>query len=127
VQWLVDNFPDVPLLLIAFSRDDPSGGGSIYPAVWSAQLAARAHGVGSTMTALFREPTMAEAVMQRVGVPDGEGWRLSAAATFGYPLGRWGVAERQPPHTVTYRNYWDRPPGFTLERPLWSTASSEQL
>ena len=39
-QWLADNFETVPLYLFAFSRFDPSGG-SIYPAVWSAMLAAR--------------------------------------------------------------------------------------
>src|SRR5271167_3411353 len=40
-QWLADHYEEVPLFLFAFSRSDP-GGGSIYPAVWSAQLAARA-------------------------------------------------------------------------------------
>ena len=40
-QWLADNFETVPLYLFAFSRFDPSGG-SIYPAVWSSMLAARA-------------------------------------------------------------------------------------
>jgi nitroreductase len=44
-QWLADHFADVPLFLFAFSHD--SSGGSIFPAVWSAQLAARAQGVGS--------------------------------------------------------------------------------
>ncbi len=44
-QWLADHYEDVPLYLFAFVQHDPSGG-SIYPAVWSAQLAARAEGVG---------------------------------------------------------------------------------
>src|ERR1700679_1755911 len=39
-QWLADNFAQVPLFLFPFAQHDPSGG-SIYPAVWSAMLAAR--------------------------------------------------------------------------------------
>lgn len=39
-QWLADHFEEVPLFLFPFSQHDPTGG-SIYPAVWSAMLAAR--------------------------------------------------------------------------------------
>ena len=39
-QHLADHFGSVPLLLFAFVQGDTSGG-SIFPAVWSAQLAAR--------------------------------------------------------------------------------------
>ena len=52
-QWLADHFEDVPLYLFPFSQHDPTGG-SIYPAVWSAMLAARAEGVGSCLTALLQ-------------------------------------------------------------------------
>ena len=52
-QWLADHFEDVPLYLFPFSQYDPTGG-SIYPAVWSAMLAARAEGVGSCLTALLQ-------------------------------------------------------------------------
>ena len=45
-QWLADHFEDVPLYLFPFSQYDPTGG-SIYPAVWNAMLAARAEGIGS--------------------------------------------------------------------------------
>ena len=47
-QYLADHFAEVPLLLFAFVRNDTSGG-SIYPAVWNAMLAARAEGVGSAL------------------------------------------------------------------------------
>ena len=40
-QHLADHFEDVPLFLFAFIQHDSSGG-SIYPAVWSTMLAARA-------------------------------------------------------------------------------------
>ena len=39
-NWLADHFEIYPLLLLAFAQHDPSGG-SIYPAVWNAMLAAR--------------------------------------------------------------------------------------
>src|SRR5690606_31165160 len=51
-QWLADNFETVPMWLMAFHRNDPSGA-SIYPAVWSAMLAARAHGVGTCLTTIL--------------------------------------------------------------------------
>ena len=46
-QHLADHFEQVPLFMIGFSRGDPTGG-SIFPAVWSAQLAARASQAGSS-------------------------------------------------------------------------------
>ena len=42
-QWLADHFEEVPLWILAFDRSDPTGG-SIFPAVWSMMLAARARG-----------------------------------------------------------------------------------
>ena len=49
---LADHFADVPLLLFAFAQFDPTGG-SIFPAVWSAELAARGEGVGSALTSVL--------------------------------------------------------------------------
>lgn len=51
-QYLADHFEVVPLYLMAFVQGDTSGG-SIYPAVWSAQLAARAEGIGSALTSVM--------------------------------------------------------------------------
>jgi len=118
VQHLADHFEDVPLLLFAFSRNDRDGG-SIFPAVWSAVLAARAQGVGSALTNvldIFR-PDTTRAVL---GVPPDRGWKLNATVAMGYPKGRWGIAPRQPAHTVTFRNTWGGDPGFAADEPLWS-------
>src|SRR5262245_46610898 len=52
-KYLAGHFEEVPLLLFAFAQSDPSGG-SIYPAIWSAMLAARAEGVGTTLTTVLR-------------------------------------------------------------------------
>jgi nitroreductase len=115
-QWLADHFEEVPLYLFAFTRGDPTGG-SIFPAVWSAQLAARAEGVGSALTVVLGIFHPAE-VTEILGVPDA-GWNQACLVSFGYPTGRWAVAERRPVHEVAARNSWDGDLGFTVDRPLW--------
>jgi nitroreductase len=117
-QWLADHFEDVPLYLFAFCQHDPTGG-SIYPAVWSAMLAARAEGVGSCLTVLLAAFHLDE-TLEALGVPRDEGWILSACVSFGYPTGRWGVAPRRPANEVTYANRWGTDPGFATPSPLWS-------
>ena len=115
-QHLGDRFEDYPLLLFAFDQADPTGS-SIFPAVWNAMLAARAEGVGSALTSvlLFRW----QEVVEILGVPVDEGWRMSCCVTLGYPTGRWGVAPRRPAHEVSYRNGWDQPLGLEIPNPLW--------
>jgi len=116
-QWLADHFDVVPLYLFAFVQADPTGG-SIFPAVWSAQLAARAEGVGSALTVMmgFFHP---DEVFEILGVPADEQWVMACCVSFGYPTGTWGVAPRRPVHEVSYRNRWGAPVGFTVDRPLW--------
>jgi nitroreductase len=118
VQYLADHFEQVPLLLFVFSRNDRDGG-STFPAVWSAMLAARAQGVGSALTNvldIFRPDT----TRSILGVPPDRGWQLKATVAMGYPKGRWGVAPRQPAHEVAYRNSWGERAGFITDQPLWS-------
>lgn len=116
-QHLADHFESVPLYLAAFAIGDSSGG-SIFPAVWSAQLAARAEGVGSALTSVLggfhREETL-----RILGVPADEGWSMACLVSFGYPTGRWGVAARRPVPEVTYRNRWGEPSGLEISEPLW--------
>jgi nitroreductase len=116
-QWLADNFETVPLYLFPFSQYDPTGG-SIYPAVWNAMLAARAEGVGSCLTALLQFFHPAE-TFEILEVPTDEGWILSGTVSFGYPTGTWGVAPRRPVHEVAYRNAWGTDVGFEVPAPLW--------
>ncbi len=58
-------------------------------------------------------------VFEILGVPADEGWQLGACVTFGYPMGRWGVAERGPVEAVTYRNSWGHPLDFAVNGPLY--------
>ena len=121
-QHLADHFEEVPLLLMAFSRGDPSGG-SIFPAVWSAQLAARAEGVGSALTSVLGVFHGPEA-LEILGVPAGHGWGMACCVSFGYPAGRWGVAARRPAHEVAYRNAWGADLGLEIPAPLYVTGGT---
>lgn len=116
-QWLADNFARVPMWLFVFSRNDPTGA-SVYPAVWNAMLAARAHGVGTCLTTILGTFEQ-EAVVGLLEVPAEKGWQLSAAVSCGYPLGRWDVARRAPVERVSFANRWGEPLPFEVNGPLW--------
>jgi nitroreductase len=115
--WLAEHFEVVPLWLLFFTRNDPTGS-SIYPAVWNAMLAARGEGVGTCLTTILGAFKSAE-TFELLGVPDDKGWQLAAAVSCGYPTGRWGVAKRRPVEDVTYSDRWGSPLGFEVNGPLW--------
>jgi nitroreductase len=113
---LYEHFTEVPLFLIGFARTRE--GSSIYPALWSAMLAARAEGIGSTMTGMIQSYFAAEA-MDILSVPKDAGWYLHGVIPMGYPLGKWGVGTRKPVEEVAARNSWQGDLGFTVPEPLW--------
>jgi nitroreductase len=115
-QHLADHFEEVPLFLFGFVQRDPTGG-SIFPAIWSAMLAARAEGIGSSLTSVLM--LHAGEVLDALGVPKDENWINACCVSFGYPTGNWGVAPRRPVHEVSYRNRWGTPVGFEVPMPLW--------
>lgn len=115
---LAHHFGEAPLVLIGFGHTVDGSG--IYPALWSAMLAARAEGVGSTLTGMLQS-FFADEVCELLGVPKDAGWRMHGAIPMGYPRGRWGVAARgKPVHEVAARNSWDGDLGFTVPEPLWA-------
>lgn len=114
---LARHFAEVPLLLIGFARTREGSG--IYPALWSAMLAARAEGIGSTMTGIL-QTFFADEVMAILGVPKDAGWYMHGVIPMGYPTGKWGVGARKPVHEVAARNSWQGALGFTVLQPLWS-------
>ena len=116
-SWLAENYDKVPLLVLAFSRNDPTGS-SIYPAIWSLMLAARSHGIGTCLTTVMSFKT--EEVYEVLDIPADKGWALNATITAGYPLGKWGVAERKPVEEVTFLNKWGQSPDWNLTEPLWN-------
>ncbi len=115
-QHLADHFEEYPLLLCSFVQFDPTGG-SIFPSTWSAMLAARAEGIGASLTTVMMFKL--DDVLKILGVPKEEGWMFSSCVCFGYPTGKWGVAARRPVHEVSFRNHWGTPVGFEINEPLW--------
>ena len=116
-SWLAENYHKVPLLVLALSRNDPTGS-SIYPAIWNLMLAARGHGIGTCLTTVMSFET--EKVFEVLNIPNDKGWTLNATITAGYPLGKWGVAERKPVDDVTYLNTWGNKTNWNIEQPLWN-------
>jgi nitroreductase len=113
---LVNHFARVPLLLIGFGRTKDGAG--VYPALQNAMLAARAEGVGSTLTG-FLQTYFAKELMEILGAPKESGWYVHGVVAMGYPLGRWGIGPRKPVHEVAARNHWEGDLGFKVPGPLW--------
>ena len=110
---LANHLAEVPVLIIATINSSgiapvSTSGASIYPAVQNLMLAARALGLGTTITTLHRSHE-AE-VKQLLGVPDDV--ETMALIPTGYPVGRFGPTTRMPAENVTYWEKW----GQTAQR-----------
>jgi nitroreductase len=82
-----------------------TAGSSIYPAVQNMLLAARALGLGATLTTLYLNyEKEAEAAF---GLPSD--WHSYAILPVGYPLGRFGPVRRVPLEEVVYADGWGKP------------------
>lgn len=73
---------------------------SVYPAVQNLILAARAEGLGTTLTTVFR--VYEDEVREACGIP--EKYEVVALLPLGVPLGTWGVARRRPASSLTSWN-----------------------
>jgi nitroreductase len=114
-EHLAANFQDVPLLVFGFSQTDQNPG-SIWPSLWSMCLAARAEGVGSTVTTVLSMYAHDE-VNALLGVPEGKGWIQHGCLPMGYPLGRWGMPDRKPISKVVFHNQWGSAAEFPTPEP----------
>jgi nitroreductase len=91
-----------PVLLGPAKSQNPRLGSSIYGAVQQLMLAARAYGIGSTLTTLYSAHE-AE-VRELLGLPDNA--ITMALIPLGYPnRGRWAQPKRRPLDEVVF---WDR-------------------
>lgn len=111
-----DHFAEYPLLFFAFIQRDRSGS-SIFPAIWNAMLAARAEGVGSSLTSLIASER--DRLFEVLDIPTNQGWVFAGLVPMGYPRGRWGIAPRRPVHEVAYKNQWGQPLDTEIPEPLW--------
>jgi nitroreductase len=107
---LVENLQQAPALILCCLQGEPLEGGihqstyygSIYPAIQNLMLAARARGIGSTMTTLHK--AREREIKQVLAIPDDV--TTIALIPLGYPRGKWGRPRRRPQGEVTYWNVW---------------------
>ena len=107
---LVDHLGEAPAIIAACMRGplptSPEGAaayyGSIFPAVQNLMLAARARGLGTTLTTLLTRRH--REVQTILGLP--EDVNPIAIIPVGYPQGRWGEPKRVPARAVTHWNRW---------------------
>src|SRR5215470_7324813 len=113
VEYLTEHFHEAPAWIVA-CLDRPqqnvqgaapparSAGASIYPAVQNMLLAARALGLGATLTTrhlLYEKETEAA-----LGLPPGV--HSYAIIPIGYPMGKFGPIRRGPLPKIVYRDRW---------------------
>jgi nitroreductase len=112
---LADHLHEAPVLLFTLGR--PGEESSVFPAVWSACLAARAEGIGSTVTTMLKSRRAESEAL--LGLPEDCEYQMTAMLPLGRPTGRWGVAERRPLQEMVYLERWGRPPDWTVDEALW--------
>ena len=81
--------------------DTGSAGGSVFPAIQNFMLAARALGIGTALTTVYR--IYQDDLRQLLEIPDR--YEVIALVPMGRPRGKFGVAPRRPVEKVTH---WDR-------------------
>jgi nitroreductase len=107
---LHDGAADVPAAVLFCVQDQPMTppltlGSSIFPAMQNFLLAARASGLGASVTGW---QVQAEAEFRDVlGIPDG--WHLAALVIVGWPGGHHGPLRRKLVTQVAALDHWDRP------------------
>jgi nitroreductase len=110
VQWQVDHFEEIPVLVVACLRGiaprvvamSPIGAsshyGSIYPAIQNFLLACRAEGLGAALTTLpLWSMTMARTAL---GLPFDV--QPCAVIPVGWPKGKYGPTTRKPVEKVVH-------------------------
>ena len=111
-EYLTDHYHEAPVWIVACLEGDSatrSSGSSIYPAVENMLLAARALGLGSTLTT--RHLQYEKETEAAMGIPPG--WHSYAILPIGYPMGRFGPVGRGPLAEVVYLDGWGKPyPGI---------------
>jgi len=125
VQEMTRSLGDVPVIIAVLFQPDGAGfaaGGSIYPAVWSLQLAARAFGVGSVnVGALVKRGAD---VLEILNVPPNTKWELAACVALGFPVGEFSIPRRRPAHDVMFEETWGRRPRWEMtESPVGQRSS----
>lgn len=110
VEHLTEHFHEAPVWIVACldeGKNTPTrtSGASIYPAVQNMLLAARALGLGSTLTT--RHLLYAKEAEAALGLP--EGVHSYAILPIGWPMGRFGPVGRTKLEDVVFNERWGQP------------------
>jgi nitroreductase len=110
VTYLTEHFHEAPVWIVACIDEGEQiptrwSGASIYPAVQNILLAARALGLGATLTT--RHLLFENEVEDILGLPPGV--HSYAIIPIGYPLGHFGPVRRGPVAEVVYLDRWGKP------------------
>ncbi len=109
VEYLTDHFHEAPVWIVACldhgtGTPNRGSGASIYPAVQNMLLAARALGLGATLTTrhlMYEKETEAA-----LGLPPGV--HSYAILPIGYPMGKFGpVGRGRPLADIVFQDRWD--------------------
>lgn len=100
-EHLAHHLHEAPVILIACAERRGSVEAAVYPGVQNLMLAARALGLGTTLTTLYR--ARETELKELLDIPDDV--ETFALVPVGYPLGRWGEGQRRP---VEESVHWDR-------------------
>ncbi len=106
---LADEMRQAPVVVLAFSVWRGDLGHSVLPAVQNLLLAARALGIGSTLTTLHED--VMPRLLEMFKVP--ESAQFYCCIPMGYPRGRFGTTLRRPTSETTYWDDWSSPPPWS--------------
>ena len=107
VKYLTDHYHEAPVWIVAcLEGENPSytAGSSIYPAVQNMLLAARALGLGSTLTT--RHTGYGKECDAAMGIP--APYKSYAILPIGWPMGNFGPLGRGPLSEVVYLDDWGK-------------------
>jgi nitroreductase len=106
-QYLADHIHEAPVWIIPCmqgANPTRTAGSSIYPAVQNMLLAARALGLGATLTTLYLN--FEREVETALGLPSDV--HSYALIPIGYPMGRFGPVRRIALSDVVFEDRWGR-------------------
>ena len=107
-EYLAQHIHEAPVWVVpCLQGESPtrSSGSSIYPAVQNMLLAARALGLGATLTTLYLN--FEKEAERALGLP--ADWHSYAILPIGYPMGQFGPVRRVALADVVYEDRWGEP------------------
>ena len=103
---LADEIGQAPVIILVCATTKGSGpAASVIPATQNLLLAARALGIGTTLTTLH--PQVEDRVHNLLGIPDSA--QVVYCIPLGYPRGRFGPTQRKPLSEVSSWDGWGQP------------------